>query len=115
MICSILKFLSIDQSPIIGELSGPTSDSVFFKTLLLCAVSAEPAVRQQAAEVIERLHAELPTLLIEFDSREEIDMLALRRGVWNRRYRPKSATLCQYSADRTWAAQTSCSILASAL
>ncbi len=85
MICSILKYLSIDQSPIIGELSGPTLDSVFFKTILLCAVSAELAVRQQAAEVIERLHAELPILVGEFDSRVEPDMLELRRGVWNRR------------------------------
>ncbi|KAJ3498532.1 hypothetical protein NLG97_g1046 [Lecanicillium saksenae] len=84
MICSILKFLSIDQSAIIGEISGPTADSVFFKTLLLCAVSAEPAVRQQAAEVVDRLHAELPILLSEFDSREEPDMLDLRRAVWNR-------------------------------
>ncbi|KAJ6787469.1 hypothetical protein PWT90_02693 [Aphanocladium album] len=84
MICSILKFLSIDQSPIIGELSGPTSDSVFFRTLLLCAVSAEPAVRQQAAEVVDRLHAELPILLSEFDRREEPDMIGLRRAVWNR-------------------------------
>ncbi|OAA76331.1 Ras GTPase activator [Akanthomyces lecanii RCEF 1005] len=84
VICSILKYLSIDQSPIIGELSGPTLDSVFFKTVLLCAVSAELAVRQQAAEVIERLHAELPILVGEFDSRVEPDMLQLRRGVWNR-------------------------------
>lgn len=86
MICSILKFLSIDQSPIIGELSGPTSDSVFFKNLLLCAISAEPAVRQQAAEVVDRLRAELPILLSEFDSREEPDMLKLRKAIWHRRY-----------------------------
>lgn len=85
MICSILKYLSIDQSPIIGELSGSTLDSVFFKTILLCAVSAELAVRQQASEVIERLHAELPILLGEFDSRVEQDMLQLRKGVWSRR------------------------------
>ncbi|OAA58846.1 Ras GTPase activator [Cordyceps fumosorosea ARSEF 2679] len=84
MICSILKFLSIDQSPIIGEFSGPTSDSVFFKSLLLCAVSAEPAIRQQAAEVMERLQADLPILLNEFESREEPDMLKIRRVVWNR-------------------------------
>ncbi|EGX89201.1 Ras GTPase activator [Cordyceps militaris CM01] len=84
MICSIMKFLSIDQSPIIGELSGTTSDSSFFKTLLLCAVSAEPAVRQHAAEVIERLHADLPILLSEFDSREEPDMVEIRRSVWIR-------------------------------
>ncbi|KAM3500327.1 hypothetical protein MY10362_006497 [Beauveria mimosiformis] len=84
MICSILKFLSIDQSPIIGELSGPTLDSVFFEGLLLCAISAEPAIRQQAAEVIERLHADLPILLSEFDSREEPDMLKLRSVVWYR-------------------------------
>ncbi|TQV91339.1 ras GTPase activator [Cordyceps javanica] len=84
MICSILKFLSLDQSPIIGELSGPTSESVFFKALLLCAVSAEPAIRQHAAEVLERLHADLPILLNEFDSREEPDILEIRRGVWTR-------------------------------
>lgn len=82
MICSILKFLAINQSPIIGELSGPTSDSVLFKTLLYCAVSADPTVRQQAAEVVERLHADLPILLSEFDNREEPDMVELRRGVW---------------------------------
>ncbi|KAM3467994.1 hypothetical protein MY5147_008382 [Beauveria neobassiana] len=81
MICSVLKFLSIDQSPVIGELSDPTSDSVFFEGLLLCAISAEPAIRQQAAEVIERLHADLPILLSEFDSREEPDMLKLRSVV----------------------------------
>ncbi|KAK8147578.1 Ras GTPase activating protein ira2 [Beauveria asiatica] len=84
MICSILKFLSIDQSPIIGELSSPTLDSVFFEGLLLCAISAEPAIRQQAAEVIERLHADLPILLSEFDSREEPDMLKFRSVVWYR-------------------------------
>ncbi|KAM3452519.1 hypothetical protein NHJ6243_009358 [Beauveria neobassiana] len=101
MICSVLKFLSIDQSPVIGELSDPTSDSVFFEGLLLCAISAEPAIRQQAAEVIERLHADLPILLSEFDSREEPDMLKLRSVVWYRRYHSDNTFYRQYNADKS--------------
>lgn len=85
MVCSILQFLDASPARLLDDLSGDDPSSGFFKSFLLCVLSAEPSVRRLATGVADRLFTGHLEAYRQFDTGHQFGTQQLRGELWSRR------------------------------
>ncbi|KAL6412878.1 neurofibromin 1, partial [Ilyonectria robusta] len=84
MVCSILQFLDASPARLLDDLSGDDPSSGFFKSFLLCVLSAEPSVRRLATGVADRLFTGHLEAYRQFDTGHQFGTQQLRGELWSR-------------------------------
>ncbi|KAH6971880.1 hypothetical protein BKA56DRAFT_677938 [Ilyonectria sp. MPI-CAGE-AT-0026] len=84
MVCSILQFLDASPARLLDDLSGDDPSSGFFKSFLICVLSAEPSVRRLATGVADRLFTGHLEAYRQFDTGHQFGTQQLRGELWSR-------------------------------
>ncbi|KAF7549990.1 hypothetical protein G7Z17_g6012 [Cylindrodendrum hubeiense] len=84
MVCSILQFLDASPARLLDDLSGDNPSTGFFKSFLLCVLSAEPSVRRLATGVADRLLTGHLEAYRKFDFSHQFGTQELRGELWSR-------------------------------
>ncbi|KAH7134832.1 hypothetical protein B0J13DRAFT_597650 [Dactylonectria estremocensis] len=84
MVCSILQFLDVSPAQMLLDLSGDDPNKTFFKSFLLCVLSAEPSVRRLATGVADRLLTSHVETYRQSDAFQQFGTKPVRGELWSR-------------------------------